>query len=119
MIKTIKPGQRSGAVKVPSSKSQAHRALIVAALAEDETDIICDGISKDIGATVNCLNALGARINIHGDVISVFPIRMVPDGVCRLECGESGSTLRFMLPLVGALGTAAEFSPRAGLSSAL
>lgn len=115
MIKTIKPGQRSGAVKVPSSKSQAHRALIVAALAEDETDIICDGISKDIEATVNCLNALGARINIHGDVISVFPIRMVPDGVCRLECGESGSTLRFMLPLVGALGTAAEFFPKGRL----
>lgn len=115
MIKTIKPGQRSGAVRVPSSKSQAHRALIIAALAEDETDIICDGISKDIEATVNCLNALGARINIHGDVISVFPIRKVPDGVCRLECGESGSTLRFMLPLVGALGASAEFSPKGRL----
>jgi len=115
MIKTIKPGQRSGTVKVPSSKSQAHRALIIAALAEDETDIICDGISKDIEATVNCLNALGARINIHGDVISVFPIRRVPDGVCRLECGESGSTLRFMLPLVGALGAAAEFFPKGRL----
>lgn len=115
MIKTIKPGQRSGAVRVPSSKSQAHRALIIAALAEDETDIICDGISKDIEATVNCLNALGARINIHGDVISVFPIRRVPDGVCRLECGESGSTLRFMLPLVGALGAAAEFFPKGRL----
>lgn len=115
MIKTIKPGQRSGSVRVPSSKSQAHRALIVAALAEDETDIICDGISRDIEATVNCLNALGARINIHGGVISVFPIRKVPGGVCRLECGESGSTLRFMLPLVGALGASAEFFPKGRL----
>ncbi len=115
MIKSIKPGQRSGSVRVPSSKSQAHRALIIAALAEDETDIICDGISRDIEATVNCLNALGARISIHGRVISVFPIRKVPKGVCRLECGESGSTLRFMLPLVGALGASAEFFPKGRL----
>lgn len=115
MIKTIKSGQRSGIVKVPSSKSQAHRALIIAALAEDETDIICDGISKDIEATVSCLNALGARINIHGKVISVFPLRKIPKGVCRLECGESGSTLRFLLPLVGALGANAEFFPKGRL----
>ncbi len=115
MIKTIKSGQRSGIVKVPSSKSQAHRVLIIAALAEDETDIICDGISRDIEATVSCLNALGARINIHGEVISVFPIRKIPKGVCRLECGESGSTLRFMLPLVGALGANAEFFPKGRL----
>ncbi len=115
MIKTIKPGQRSGAVKVPSSKSQAHRALIIAALAEHETDIICDGISRDIEATVSCLNFLGARISIRGGVISVFPIKKVPEGVCRLECGESGSTLRFLLPLVGALGANAEFLPKGRL----
>ncbi len=115
MIKTVKPGQRSGAVRVPSSKSQAHRALIIAALAEDETKIICDGISQDIEATVNCLNTLGARISIRSGAISVFPIKKIPKGVCRLECGESGSTLRFMLPLVGALGAEAEFFPKGRL----
>ena len=58
-VKTVKPGPRSGCVTVPASKSWAHRMLITAALSKDESEIICDGISNDIAATVKCLNALG------------------------------------------------------------
>lgn len=106
----ILPGERSGKVRIPASKSQAHRLLICAALGEKETQICCDGISKDIAATMACLNALGADIKETAPgTLRVRPISHVPEGVCRLACGESGSTLRFLLPLVGALGAEAVF----------
>ncbi len=55
-------GPKSGCVTVPASKSWAHRMLITAALSLGYSEIICNGISKDISATVKCLNALGANI---------------------------------------------------------
>lgn len=107
---TVKPGQRSGKVLIPSSKSFAHRLLICCALADIESTVICDGISKDIDATIKCLNALGAEIlNGEGNKLEVRPIREKPQGIRHLYCGESGSTLRFMIPVVGALGAEAVF----------
>ena len=107
---TIKPGQRSGRVKIPASKSQAHRLLICAALGQGETVIECDGLSADITATVACLNALGADIcQAEDGRLRVRPIGKVPAGLCHLYCGESGSTLRFLLPVCGALGAEAVF----------
>ena len=55
-------GARCGCVTIPASKSQAHRLLICAALGSEDCVILCDGISKDIAATIACLNALGAEI---------------------------------------------------------
>ena len=110
MIRRVSPGQRSGSVCIPASKSQAHRLLICAAMGEKETEIICDGISRDIEATICCLNALGASIRDTGKgTLLVLPVRKTPTGLCELSCGESGSTLRFLLPLVGALGADAVF----------
>ena len=110
MIRRVSPGQRCGRVKIPASKSQAHRLLICAAMGERETEIFCDGISRDIEATVCCLNALGASIRETGTgALLVRPIRETPTELCELPCGESGSTLRFLLPLVGALGADAVF----------
>lgn len=110
MNMTIRPGQRSGRVKIPASKSQAHRLLICAALGQGETLIQCDGLSADISATMACLNALGADIRPEGEgQLRVRPIGKVPTGLCHLYCGESGSTLRFLLPVCGALGAEAVF----------
>ena len=109
MIRELTPGPRCGCVKIPASKSQAHRLLIVAALGEGETRLRCDGISKDIAATIACLRALGAEIREEDGALLVRPIRDLPAGECRLPCGESGSTLRFLLPVVGALGARAVF----------
>ena len=110
MNKTLAPGQRTGCVKVPASKSQAHRLLICAALGTEDSLIHCDGISKDITATIACLNALGADIQELPDgQIKVEPIKAVPAHEAELHCGESGSTLRFLLPVVGALGANAVF----------
>jgi len=109
MNRIVEPGQRSGSVRIPASKSQAHRLLICAALGEEQTEIRCDGISADIAATIDCLNALGAMIACKGERVTVDPIREVPGGLRELPCGESGSTLRFLLPLCGALGAEAVF----------
>ena len=103
-------GSRSGKVHIPSSKSQMHRLLICAALGSSETDISFNGMSKDIRATADCLNALGAEIReVSEGVLHVRPVSQVPEGLCRLPCGESGSTLRFMLPVAGVLGAQAVF----------
>ena len=106
---TIAPGPRTGSVRVPASKSQAHRLLICAALGTHPVALTLDGRSKDIDATITCLRALGAEIELHGGALLVRPIGVIPDGVCQLYCGESGSTLRFLLPVCGALGARAVF----------
>lgn len=106
---TIDPGARTGSVRVPASKSQAHRLLICAALGTHPVLLTLDGRSKDIDATVTCLCALGAQIEPQKGALLVRPIRAVPEGVCHLYCGESGSTLRFLLPVCGALGARGVF----------
>ena len=110
MITKVAPGARTGSVRIPCSKSQAHRLLICAALGEEPVRVECDGLSKDIRATAACLNALGAEITeVETGVLQVIPIRGAEQGLCRLPCGESGSTLRFLLPVVGMLGCEAVF----------
>lgn len=110
MNRTVTAGERYGTVRAVASKSMAHRLLIGAALSSGETQILCEGFSKDILATANCLNALGAQISfLKEGKIAVRPIKNKPEGLCRLPCGESGSTIRFLLPVVGALGVEAVF----------
>lgn len=93
-------------VSAPPSKSMAHRMLILASLSDCKSKILCKGSSLDIEATIKCLNAMGAVIDKHDDVISVTPIKRLDNIV--LDVGESGSTLRFLLPILGALGIKAE-----------
>lgn len=110
MSMTLAPGERTGCVRIPASKSQAHRLLICAALGAGETTVECDGVSADIEATARCLSALGAHVEAAGEGrFKVSPITRAPEGRCELYCGESGSTLRFLLPVAGALGVRAVF----------
>ncbi|MBO7669161.1 MAG: 3-phosphoshikimate 1-carboxyvinyltransferase [Oscillospiraceae bacterium] len=104
--RTVSPGPRCGTVTVPSSKSHVHRLLIAAALGESPVSIRLRGFSKDILATADCLRALGAEIGCtEGSLSAVPPDRSrMPGGEAVLPCGESGSTLRFLLPVLGALG---------------
>lgn len=102
------PGILSGTIDAIPSKSQAHRLLICAALSDGNTRIKCSTTNRDIEATVHCLNALGANITRDEDGYTVVPIHAVPK-TAILPCGESGSTLRFLLPVVGALGVDATF----------
>jgi 3-phosphoshikimate 1-carboxyvinyltransferase len=105
---TITPGKLHGTIAAISSKSQAHRLLICAAFADKETHLNCSDTNRDIEATVDCLNALGAEIKRTQNGYNVLPICNVPK-TATLNCHESGSTLRFMLPIVGALGVDATF----------
>ena len=106
MIATIYPSALAGTIPAIASKSQAHRMLICAALADRPTQIACPTLSADIEATADCLRALGAAIAYESGVFSVTPIAAVPAHPA-LDCGESGSTLRFLLPVVCALGAGA------------
>lgn len=102
-------GTLSGNVQVPPSKSVAHRMLICAALANEPCSIVCRSVNRDMEATAACLNALGADITYTDGRFSVTPIRNINKG-CLLDCGESGSTLRFLLPVAAALGADAVFT---------
>ena len=109
MIVDITPGPRTGGVSVPCSKSQTHRLLIVAALGDRPVHVLCEGISRDIEATAVCLRALGAPVTSTRNGFCVEPITSSVAGEALLPCGESGSTLRFLLPVAGALGIRAVF----------
>ncbi len=108
MTRICKPGERTGCVHIPASKSIAHRLLICAALSKGPVTLHLDGLSRDILATIDCLRALGAEITAAPGALYVQPIQNVPEAAV-LRVGESGSTLRFLLPLVGALGAKAAF----------
>ena len=97
----IKKNRPKGAVSAPPSKSFSHRALICAALCAGRTSrienvLICD----DTEATIGCLRALGADISVEGGTATVRgfdAFSAVPSG--HMKCGESASTLRFLLPV--------------------
>ena len=116
MEKVFKNASVKRQVRAISSKSEAHRALISAALADKETKIICTDTNADIDATALCLNALGADISRCNNGFLVRPIAEITRGAI-LDCNESGSTLRFMLPLCASLGTDCSFVMRGRLAS--
>ena len=105
---TIFPKKLQGTVEVIPSKSQAHRYLICAAFTHKPATICCRATNRDIEATAECLRALGANITRESFGYSVQPIRELPR-TALLPCRDSGSTLRFLLPVVGALGVDATF----------
>ncbi len=105
----LKPCRFCGEVTAISSKSDAHRLLIASALSDRPTSISCNARSADITATVNCLNSLGADIKFVDGGISVKPIKEKRKSAV-LDCNESGSTIRFLLPVAAALGTNTEFT---------
>ena len=105
---TIQPHHLRGNITVIPSKSQAHRLLICAAFSDKPTQLHCPETNRDIEATADCLNALGAQITRTDSGYTVFPTEHIPE-TAVLNCCESGSTLRFMLPVAGALGVEATF----------
>ena len=105
---TINPHGLSGTVQAVPSKSQAHRLMICAAFSDRDTDLLCPVINEDMEATADCLNSLGASIRRTQNGFEISPIKEVPASA-DLYCRESGSTLRFLLPICGALGVNTAF----------
>lgn len=96
----ISPSVTSGRVTAPPSKSISHRALICAALADGVSVISNLAPSQDILATVDVLTAIGAKIGqINDSTLKVTGIAGKPQSLGVLSCRESGSTLRFMIPI--------------------
>ena len=111
---TIHPSRAHGSVTAPPSKSVAHRALIAGAFSGG---VLIDNVaySVDIDATLSCLAALGARVEKgsngpDGNVaIGGLTLAGIPDGA-TLDCHESGSTLRFLIPIAMLSGKTVHFT---------
>ena len=106
----ITPQELTGSIPAIPSKSMAHRLLLLSALCDGITDVTLSETSDDIDATLRCLTSLGASMGRTRTGLRVVPLtkRGVRDQP-RLDVGESGSTLRFLLPIVAALGHGASF----------
>ena len=109
-IKII-PGPLNGTIQAIPSKSELHRMLICAAFADKETELLVSGsaydgkhpLPNDITATIACLEVLGAECQTAPGTIRVTPAdKANPAAAPLLDCGESGSTLRFLLPVAAA-----------------
>ncbi|MCL2031506.1 MAG: 3-phosphoshikimate 1-carboxyvinyltransferase, partial [Oscillospiraceae bacterium] len=99
----------SGVITAPPSKSLSHRAVICAALADGRSVVENIGVSRDIEATVGCMAALGAGFSrVNGRLTAEGTACPAAGGT--LDCGESGSTLRFLLPLAALSGRPARLT---------
>lgn len=111
----IHPRKLNGSLRVPTSKSLAHRAIICACLSKG-TSIIHDiSWSKDVWATIDSMKALGAQIIIQENDCIITGISNFKSGIC--SCNESGSTLRFLIPIAASQNTDVVFEGKASLFS--
>lgn len=114
---TLHPAKLHGTVTVPPSKSLAHRMIICAALAEGVSHISPIQGSEDILATMDAMRALGADCRLEGDIATITGVgdsrKTEP---AEINCRESGSTLRFLVPLSMTVGVGAHFTGAPGLA---
>lgn len=109
------PFMPNGEVTVPPSKSDVHRAIICAALSRGVSRISPVALSNDIKATIGCIEALGAETRLENNVLTVDGTKLFSDKKASLDCGESGSTLRFFIPVAALGGIEAEFTGHGSL----
>ena len=109
MDMTFLPAHLTGTVAAPASKSEAHRRMICAGLTHGTTTLGGFMESADMAATARCLKALGARIELDQDQLTVTGYARKPARLPVLDCGESGSTLRFFVPIALAMARGGVF----------
>lgn len=95
----VTPSHVHGQVSIPCSKSMAHRAIICASLSKGKSVVSNISYSKDIEATINCMESLGAKITKQEDSCIIYGTDLSIHEDLTLNCNESGSTLRFFIPL--------------------
>ena len=114
-IYTFNGGKLCGTVEAPVSKSDLHRLIICSALAFGQKTVIKSyTMSEDILSTITISRALGANIIVNSNNIIVCGITK-PNNNITADCNESGSTLRFLLPVISALGVECQFSGKGRL----
>ncbi len=120
---TITPKKLRGSIIPPPSKSQSHRLVIAAALSEGSCTIGNIAFSEDVQATLDCMVQLGAKWELVGDkTITITGLKqgspvLQADGLPHFDCGESGSTLRFIIPIALAVCGGGVFTGRGRLMS--
>lgn len=114
MNAVIQPAPLTGEISAVASKSDAHRLLILSALSKGKTHVCMEQRSADIDATLECLAALGAQVSEEPGGVSVIGIGRTCENPL-LDCKESGSTLRFLLPVAAAVCEKAQFVGRGRL----
>ncbi len=108
---SITPSVAKGEINAPASKSVAHRLLICAALAEGTSIIENIGTNDDVLTTISCLENLGAKIEINQGVAKVTGVSLSQKVNSKsFDCNESGSTLRFMIPVGMLFAETCEFT---------
>lgn len=109
MEMTFFPAALAGTVAAPASKSEAHRRMICAGLTQGTTTLSGFMDSADMAATARCLKALGAKIEQADDCLTITGYAKKPCKLPVLDCGESGSTLRFFVPIALAMAKGGVF----------
>ncbi len=109
MIAEFKPCTLHGSIDAPPSKSMAHRYIIASALSGKSCTLTGVDFSEDILASIDCIRALGADVAVNNDTLTVLPQDFMKVEHPVLNCRESGSTLRFLIPLALCLGTQVSF----------
>lgn len=109
------PCRLKGTLTAPASKSDMHRALLLSALCETGSSVHAHGVcGDDVLATAACIRELGGSVSRKGDVWQVTPCKR--GGNVLLDCGESGTTLRFLLPVAPLFADECRFTGRGRLS---
>lgn len=111
---TFRPSKVTGRVRIPPSKSGAHRALICGALCPSGCTVSPVDTSEDMFATLNGIRAMGRTAELADGTVHIGPGGL-PSSPVTVDCGESGSTLRFLIPIFAALGITATFVGRGRL----
>ena len=111
----LRPSFVKGCIAVPSSKSVTHRALIAAAFSEKPIKVKKISFSKDIYATMDALRQLGVTVTEEKDYIKVDGSTIIKDNNVKIDANESGSTLRFMIPVTVLLENSAIFDGKGRL----
>ena len=112
---TLKPSKLKGSVQAPPSKSDVHRAIICAALSKGESTVSPVAFSEDILATIDCIKTLGAEVSVDGNTVKINSARLFDTEKAEMPCRESGSTLRFFIPVAAAGGVNAVFNGKGRL----
>ena len=100
-LKILSNNNIYGKIKLPASKSILHRAIVASFLTNGTSIIHNATLSSDIVATINAIKALGAKVEIAEDTIKITGVKdFYLDHDVTIDCDESGSTLRFLIPVV-------------------
>lgn len=105
----ITPSKLEGNVTIPPSKSDVHRAILCAALSRGVSNLCPVSLSNDIKATINCIESLGAKSSLNDSTLTIDGTNMFSNKNATLDCDESGSTLRFLIPIAAAKNINAQF----------